>query len=93
MKMVVTERLVIRKLTIEDAEFIVNLLNEPDWIKYIGDRGIRTVEAARQYIIDGPMTMYMEHGVGLYVIELKENARPIGICGLLHRDFLKDVDR
>ncbi|MET0786924.1 MAG: GNAT family N-acetyltransferase [Paenisporosarcina sp.] len=92
MKIVETERLILRHLTPEDAEFIVTLLNEPDWIKYIGDRGIRTVEAAKQYIEDGPKAMYREHGVGLYLIELKENALPIGLCGLLHRDFLKDVD-
>ena len=87
-----TERLILRHLTKEDAEFIVELLNEPDWIKYIGDRGIRTVEAAKQYVLEGPMTMYAEHGIGLYLIELKEQAVPIGLCGLLHRDFLKDVD-
>lgn len=87
-----TERLVLRHLTPEDAEFILELLNEPDWIKYIGDRGIRTVEGAKEYVLEGPMTMYAEHGIGLYLVELKEQAVPIGICGLLHRDFLKDVD-
>jgi RimJ/RimL family protein N-acetyltransferase len=92
MKIVETERLLLRQVSQDDAEFILTLLNEPDWIKYIGDRGIRTVEAAKQYIEEGPMAMYREHGVGLYLIELKENGYPIGLCGLLHRDFLKDVD-
>lgn len=91
-KILETDRLTLRQLTLKDAKFIVTLLNEPDWIKYIGDRGIRTVEAAKKYIKEGPMTMYNEHGIGLYLIELKENAQPIGLCGLLHRDFLKDVD-
>jgi len=91
-KILETDRLTLRHLTEEDAEFILTLLNEPDWIKYIGDRGIRTVEDAKKYIKEGPMTMYDEHGIGLYLIELKENAQPIGLCGLLHRDFLKDVD-
>jgi RimJ/RimL family protein N-acetyltransferase len=91
-KVIETERLRIRYMKTEDAEFMLKLLNEPDWIKYIGDRGIRTVDAAKQYIKDGPMTMYEEHGVGLYTVELKEDAVPIGICGLIHRDFLKDVD-
>ncbi|WP_394191462.1 GNAT family N-acetyltransferase [Paenisporosarcina quisquiliarum] len=92
MKILETDRLILRHLSEEDAEFIVTLLNEPDWIKYIGDRGIRTVEDAKKYIKEGPMTMYNEHGIGLYLIELKENAKPIGLCGLLYRDFLKDVD-
>lgn len=91
-KVLETERLALRHLTKEDALFIVTLLNEPDWIKYIGDRNIRTIEAAKKYIKEGPMTMYKEHGIGLYLIELRENAQPIGLCGLLHRDFLKDVD-
>ena len=91
-KILETDRLTLRHLTVEDAEFIVTLLNEPDWIKYIGDRDIRTDEDAKKYIKQGPMTMYDEHGIGLYLIELKENAQPIGLCGLLHRDFLKDLD-
>lgn len=92
MKIVETERLLLRHLTEEDAVFIVTLLNEPDWIKYIGDRGIRTVEAAKKYIEEGPISMYKEHGIGVYLIETKEEGTPIGLCGLLHRDFLKDVD-
>lgn len=92
MNVIQTERLVLRHLTPDDAEFILELLNEPDWIKYIGDRGIRTVEAAKQYIVEGPMAMYKEHGIGLYLIEIKASGKPIGLCGLLHRDFLKDVD-
>ncbi|WP_017381466.1 GNAT family N-acetyltransferase [Paenisporosarcina sp. TG-14] len=87
-----TERLILRQIFTDDAEFMLSLLNEPDWIKYIGDRGIQTVEAAKQYIQDGPMTMYEEYGIGLYLVELKESETPIGICGLIQRDFLKDVD-
>lgn len=92
MNILKTERLKIRQINTDDAEFMLSLLNEPDWIKYIGDRGIQTVEAAKQYIQDGPMTMYEEHGIGLYLVELKESQTPIGICGLIQRDFLKDVD-
>lgn len=92
MNILETERLILRQIYTDDAEFILSLLNEPDWIKYIGDRGIQTVEAAKQYIQDGPMTMYEEHGIGLYLVELKESETPIGICGLIQRDFLKDVD-
>ncbi|QBP42310.1 GNAT family N-acetyltransferase [Paenisporosarcina antarctica] len=92
MNILETERLILRQINTDDAEFMLSLLNEPDWIKYIGDRGIQTVEAAKKYIQDGPMTMYEEHGIGLYLVELKESETPIGICGLIQRDFLKDVD-
>lgn len=92
MRLIETERLNLRYLHVGDAEFIVALLNEPDWIKYIGDRGVRTVEDAQNYILNGPMLMYQEHGIGLLVVELKESANPIGLCGLIQRDFLKDVD-
>ena len=79
-------------ITADDAAFILELLNEPDWIKYIGDRGIRTIIDAKKYIVEGPMTMYAEHGIGLCAVELKESSTPIGVCGLIQRDFLKDVD-
>jgi len=92
LRIIETERLNLRYLTPEDGEFILELLNEPDWIKYIGDRGIRTIESAKTYIEDGPMAMYKEHGIGLYAVELKSSATPIGVCGLIQRDFLKDVD-
>lgn len=92
MKVIETERLILRKLIADDAEFILELLNEPDWLKYIGDRGVRTLEDAGKYIIDGPMAMYAEHGIGLYAVVLKESSTPIGLCGLIQRDFLKDVD-
>ena len=92
MKIVETERLILRKMNLDDGDFILELLNEPDWIRYIGDRGIRTLDAALKYIEDGPMAMYDEHGIGLYIVELKASATPIGVCGLIQRDFLKDVD-
>ncbi|HSO59046.1 MAG TPA: GNAT family N-acetyltransferase [Paenisporosarcina sp.] len=92
MKVIETERLVLRYMQTEDAKFMLALLNEPDWINYIGDRGIRTIDEAKKYIEDGPMTMYKEEGFGLYLVELKESETPVGICGLIQRDFLKDVD-
>lgn len=92
MKIIETERLNLRHLNPNDGEFILELLNEPDWIKYIGDRGIRTIDDSKKYIQDGPMEMYEEHGIGLCVVELKESTTPIGVCGLIQRDFLKDVD-
>jgi RimJ/RimL family protein N-acetyltransferase len=92
LKIIKTERLNLRHLNPDDGEFILELLNEPDWIKYIGDRGIRTIDDSKKYIQDGPMTMYEEHGIGLYAVELKGSTTAIGVCGLIQRDFLKDVD-
>jgi RimJ/RimL family protein N-acetyltransferase len=87
-----TERLVLRHMTEGDAAFILELLNEPSFLKYIGDRGVHTRDDARAYIVKGALAMYERHGFGLYTVELKHDATPIGICGLLKRDSLEDVD-
>ncbi len=87
-----TERLKIRELTIEDAEFILKLLNEPSWLKYIGDKSVRTIKDAEEYIKQGPIQMYNKYGFGLYLVLLKENNIPIGMCGLIKRDYLDDAD-
>jgi RimJ/RimL family protein N-acetyltransferase len=87
-----TARLRLRPLGVDDASFIRQLVNEPSFIRYIGDRGVRTDEDARRYIRDGPMASYASHGFGLYLVELKDRGTPAGICGLLKRDTLEDVD-
>lgn len=92
MKVLETDRLVLRRLSIEDAGFILELLNEPAWIQFIGDRGVRTLEDARAYILKGPVEMYARHGFGLYLTELKQDGTPLGLCGLIKRDFLEDAD-
>jgi len=92
MKVLETERLVLRHLTLDDAEFILGLVNEPSWLRYIGDRGVRTIEDARQYLRTGPLASYQQFGFGLYLIEQKESGVPVGICGLLQRETLDDVD-
>ncbi|MBT2738369.1 GNAT family N-acetyltransferase [Bacillus sp. ISL-7] len=93
MKVIETERLILRCLTPEDAAFILELLNDPSWIRFIGDRGVRTLEDARNYIVTGPMEMYSRLGFGLYMTELKDaGMTPVGICGLIKRDSLEDVD-
>lgn len=91
MIVVETERLALRHLTPTDAPFILELLNDPDWLRYIGDRHVHTVADARSYIETGPARMYAHYGFGLYLTELK-GGQPIGLCGLLKRDFLEDVD-
>ena len=87
-----TERLVLRRLVADDADFILELMNDPDWLRFIGDRGIRTADDARGYIATGPGGMYARLGFGLYAVELREDQTPIGICGLVERDWLEDVD-
>ena len=91
-EVLVTDRLVLRRLSGEDAAFMLELLNEPSFIQNIGDRGIRTIDDAVSYIARGPQASYARLGFGLYLVELKESATPIGICGLLKRDELEDVD-
>jgi len=87
-----TGRLRLRELDEHDAAFMLELLNEPGWIRFIGDRGIRTEEAARDYLRRGPMKMYRERGFGLWCVEVKPAGTPVGICGLIKRDGLEDVD-
>ena len=87
-----TERLQLRRLSVDDVEFILRLLNEPSFIQNIGDRGVRTVDDARGYIVKGPITSYEKFGFGLWMVETKSPVAPIGICGLLKRDALEDVD-
>lgn len=92
MKVLETNRLVIRHLTLNDSDFIIELLNDPAFIKNIGDKKVRTVQDAHKYILDGPVTSYEKNGFGLYLVVLKESALPIGICGLIKRDILENVD-
>jgi len=75
-----------------DAAFILRLLNEPGWLEYIGDKGVRTIEDAVHYIKTGPRAMYEREGFGLFLVEWKGNQEPIGLCGLIKRDGLDDVD-
>jgi len=87
-----TERLQLRILSVDDAEFMLRLLNEPSFIQNIGDRGVRTIDDARAYILKGPIASYEEFGFGLWMVETRLENTPIGICGLLKRDVLDDVD-
>jgi [ribosomal protein S5]-alanine N-acetyltransferase len=88
----VTERLALRRLTTGDAEFILELLNEPSFLQHIGDKGVRTHADACRYIETGPMASYERFGFGLYRVERKDSREPIGMCGLLKRFALPEVD-
>jgi RimJ/RimL family protein N-acetyltransferase len=87
-----TERLLLRHLETDDAGFILQLLNEPSFIQNIGDRHVRTLEDACAYILNGPRKSYERNGFGLDLVILKETNESIGICGLIRREELDDVD-
>ncbi len=87
-----TNRLILRELKIGDAPFMVTLLNTPSWLKFIGDRGVRNTEDAEKYLQNGALKSYAEHGFGFYMMELKIKKTPIGICGLVKRDFMANPD-
>lgn len=87
-----TERLILRRLTVKDAAFIHALVNDPDWLRFIGDRGVRTIGDARAYIRNGPSRMYETYGFGLYAVVRQEDEAPIGLAGLIKRDTLPEMD-
>jgi RimJ/RimL family protein N-acetyltransferase len=87
-----TERLFLRAFSADDSEFILELVNEPSFIQNIGDRGVRTLDDARAYILNGPVASYAKNGFGLFLVALKKTYESIGMCGLIKRDTLDDVD-
>src|SRR5260370_5131441 len=92
MKVLETDRLCLRRLLADDAEFILRLMNEASFLRFIGDKGVRTLDDARKYILNGPVASYEKFGFGLFLTELKDTRVPIGTCGLLKRETLDDVD-
>lgn len=87
-----TERLLARRFTIEDTEFIIRLLNTPGWLQFIGDRNVRTEEEAKNYLLNNPIKSFKENGFGLGMVLLKSTGEPIGMCGLIKREVLQGVD-
>ena len=92
MKVLETERLSLRWMTLDDAEFIMRLVNEPSWLEFIGDKGVRSLDDARNYLRTGPMDLYARYGFGHYLVERRTDGLAIGMCGLIKRDTLPDVD-
>jgi RimJ/RimL family protein N-acetyltransferase len=92
MSVLESERLVLREFHLDDAEFILQLLNETAFLRFIGDKGVRTLADARDYLLKGPMESYRHFGFGLYLTSLREDGAPIGMCGLVKREGLADVD-
>jgi ribosomal-protein-alanine N-acetyltransferase len=87
-----TARLALREFDAHDAEFVLRLVNEPSFLRYIGDRGVRTLDDARKYIADGPVAGYARDGHGLMRVERKSDGASLGMCGLLKRDALPEPD-
>jgi RimJ/RimL family protein N-acetyltransferase len=87
-----TDRLVLRELTLDDAAFIHALLNDPDWVRFIGQRDAATVEAARAYIERAYLPLYATEGLGLWAVLRRGETEPLGVCSLLKRDSLDSPD-
>jgi RimJ/RimL family protein N-acetyltransferase len=90
--MLQTDRLLLRRFSEDDAPFVLTLVNEASFLRYIGDKKVRTLDHARQYILNGPVASYQQNDFGLCLVELKESHTPIGMCGLLKREELPDPD-
>jgi RimJ/RimL family protein N-acetyltransferase len=87
-----TERLILREFTLDDTPFIIELVNSPGWLQFIGDRNIKTEEQAREYLRSGPLQSYEKNGFGLSLVALKADQSPIGMCGIIRRDSLENPD-
>lgn len=92
MKVCETERLLLRLLATDDAAFILALLNEPSFLENIGDKGVRNLADACQYLLTGPIKSYEQNGFGLWLVALKDTLMPIGMCGLIKREGLDAPD-
>ena len=87
-----TARLTLRRLEFDDAPFLVGLLNQPSFLANIGDRGVRNIDDAHRYLREGPMAMYEKYGFGLWHVSRRSDGAAVGMCGLLRREILPDVD-
>lgn len=87
-----TERLFLRRFDLNDTSFIIELLNTPGWLEFIGDKKVKTHDEAITYLQDGPLKSYKANGFGLSLVALKEDYHPIGMCGLIKRPTLEKID-
>ena len=91
-KILETERLLLRRLTLADAPFLLELLNDPSFIRNVADRGVRTVPDAESYLATKFLASYERHGFGHYLVLLKATGEPVGTCGLMKRETVNDID-
>lgn len=87
-----TERVSLRRLDFGDAKFVIELLNEPSFREFIGDKAVRSVEDAHRYLAEGPIASYERHGFGLFMVSLLADETPLGMCGLVVREGFDDPD-
>lgn len=92
MRVLESSRLSLRRLQLADAEFIFGLVNQPSWLRFIGDKNVRNLDDARNYLRTGPLDMYQRFGFGMFMVERKEDGVAVGTCGLLKRDILPEPD-
>jgi ribosomal-protein-alanine N-acetyltransferase len=92
MKIADTSRLSLREITTDDAAFILRLLNDPAFLQFVGDKQVCDLESAKNYILEGPVASYKTHGFGLYLVELIDSGEPIGMCGIIKREFLDHAE-
>ena len=87
-----TERLWLRRITLEDAGLMLAVWNDPRFIRHVGDRGIRTIEEAHDALRSGAFRLYQDYGYGPYSLTRKTDGTQVGICGLFKRDILDHPD-
>ncbi len=87
-----TARLFLREFTLDDAPFFLALVNDADWLRFIGDRNVHTLGEARAYLTKHYIARYEQDGFGIYLAAIKESGEPIGMCGLIKREGLADID-
>ena len=92
MSIIETDRLELSEFSLDDAPFILEMLNDPVWLQFIGDRGVKTLDDARDYIVNKLQKSFKELGFGMLIVKLKDGGISIGTCGLLKRDYLEDLD-
>ena len=92
MSVLTTARLTLSPLSPDDAPFMLALLNDPAWLRFIGDRGVRTLDQARAYIENGSVQSFARHGFGSFLVRLTATGIPLGVCGLYQRDYLPGPD-
>ena len=87
-----TPRLRIRRMSLDDAPLMLAVLTDPDFVRFVGDRGVRDLAAASQYLADGALAEYARFGYGMFAVERRDDAASIGICGVMQRPFLPAPD-
>ena len=92
MTQIQTKRLTLDELQPSDAQFTLALLNDRAFIEHIGDRQVRTLEQAQTYLVEKVIPSYLIHGFGMYAVRLRDTGDTIGMCGLVKRDSLEDID-